>query len=156
MTKLRRTTTLVVAVALLTVGTVSTAFATNGAAGEAGETDRAQHRVGMGEATNDATPTPILDRDRDRDRITDRDRDRAMDVERDPIATRDRDRDRECVDGVAADRPTDCPSTGDEVRPWLERCVNWIETHTDLELERNQRWVWRICHRLVWNHVHPV
>jgi hypothetical protein len=79
---------------------------------------------------------------------TDRSRDRI----RDRVAGLQCDRDRE------VDRPADCRRPRPDharLRPWLARCLNWIDEHTDLQPDHHLRYLWHLCHRVA-NHLVPV
>jgi len=135
MTRLKRSALLAMTVALLTLAPTAAVYATDGA------NDRSD------QATNRVT-------DRTNDKVTDRTRDPVTDRELDPATDRRTDRVTDRTRDSVTNRTTD-NVTDRELRPWLKRCVRYVETHTDLELRRNLRWWWRVCHRVHWNLTHP-
>lgn len=155
MSRLWRATVLAVLTTALVIGPASAAFATTGDSGERGDptrdrtTDRPVDHVGdvpvdiaVDQPSDQVTDRPAdLDGDRPTDRTTDRPRDRVQRPECD--------RDQE------ADRVHDCPPQDDRIRPALARCVEYVQSHTDLVIRRNMRWWWHVCNRIAWNHNHP-
>ncbi len=144
MTRLWRAATLVLMATVLVLGpgaALATAGEGNGRKDAPREQVREQVRTGPVNIVEDDTlpgsdtADPIRDRNRDRDRA------------------QDRARDGDC----ASDRSTDreCDGDGPEIRPALQRCIEYVRTHVD-EIRRNLRWWWRVCHRIAWNHNFPL
>ncbi len=162
MTRSWRAAILALVATALVVGPASAVSATEGNPGDAPRdraTDRPAERVH--DRPVDVVTDRPAERDRDRDRITDRPRDRATDRERDRVTDRERDRDRErvqrprCDRRGVSDRVHDCRQPDDNIRPALARCMEYVQTHTDISPRRHLRWWWHVCHRIAWNHNHP-
>ena len=138
-----RAITVLLTLALIVTGPAAALAATDGDGDHV--TDRTSDRV------TDRIADRVVDRetDRVRDRITDRITDRVTDRPLRPQCDRDPEADRP-IDCRRKDRPTD------HLRPWLARCINWVTHHTDIRTQDSLRFWWHLCHRLAWNHAHPV
>ena len=140
----RRWRTMIPLLALALIVTGPAALAASDGNGDL-VTDNAQDR------TSDRVQDRVTDRVQDRE--TDRVQDREADQVRDHVVDRP-----QCDRDPEADRPADCRTDRptDHLRPWLERCINWVTEHTDIRTNDSLRFWWHLCHRLAWNHAHPV
>ncbi|MDJ0923738.1 MAG: hypothetical protein QNJ77_04175 [Acidimicrobiia bacterium] len=164
MIRLWRAAILALVASALVVGPAAAAFATTGSDGDGVNASNERMVDRPVDRVVDTAADVVVDRpterevDVRRDRVTDRVRDRVVDRPSDRITDRPtdraRDRQRPDCDHDRSDRLRDCRPT-DQIRPRLARCIEYVQSHTDLVLRRNLRWWWHVCHRIAWNHNHP-
>lgn len=161
MTKLWRVATLVLTTTALLIGPgAASAFADEGdRRGDApGDRTRDQeHAVSTVVDVPEAPPTAEATRASEVAPAPTRDQvgDNVRDQERKNDQVQDRVRRPECDPDPRTDRVHDCRPDEPEIRPALARCMEYVQSHTDLVIRRSLRWWWHVCHRIAWNHNNP-
>ena len=161
MTKLWRAATLVLTTTALLIGPGAvSAFADEG--DRRGDTpgDRTREQQVVDSPVVDVAEAPATDEaarsaDVAPERTSDQVRDQVRDQEGDDDRARDVRRP-ECDPDPRTDRVHDCRPDDVEIRPALARCMEHVQSHTDLVIRRSLRWWWHVCHRIAWNHNNPV